>query len=482
VSNLSTNATRGMLWSLGENFGLQGIQLVVSIVLARLLLPANFGLIGILALFIALAQSIPDSGFGSALIQKKDVVHHDTCSVFYFNLSVGLLLTALLWGAAPLFGRFFNEPLLTPLTRFLSLNVIISAIGLVPSALLTKRLDFKVLFRVSLVSAGISGAVGVSMALRGMGVWSLAVQSVLSTLLRATLMFRASGWRPTWDFNRSSLANMFPFGSRMWLSGLLDITFQNIYQPLIGRLYSATSVGYYGRAQTLQDAAVQPAGSALYRVLFPVLVPIQGNRTRLKQAIHKIMTTTVFFHFPLMIGLLAAADPLVRLLLTDRWAPSIPYFQLFCVMGLFFPLSVINVTILIVTGRSDQLFRLEVIKRLISLAAIAITFRWGISALLWGQIASAIAGYLLNSHFCGRPIGYPVLQQMRDFLPFLLMALLMGAGMYWVGTTISSSLPKLLAQLLLGIAIYFAVNLVLGRSTLAEVLRLARQVIGSRQV
>ena len=364
------------------------------------------------------------------MIQKKDASHLDTCSVFYFNLVVGILMTALLYGAAPLISQFYGEPLLTPLTRFLSLNILINAFGLVPSTILTKRIDFKALFKVSLVSMVISGIVGVGLAVKGVGVWSLAVQSVLATLIRAMLLWQASHWRPSLIFSRVSLASLFSFGSRMMLSGLLDTFFLNIYQPLIGKLYSAADVGYYVRAQTLQAAAVQPTGSTLGRVMFPALSPIQDDAARLKRAVRKILTTTLFFQFPLMIGLIVVAGTLITLLLTDRWAPSIKYFQLFCIAGLFYPLHVINLTVLQVIGRSDLFFRLEVVKKALVLLAIAITYRWGITAMLWGQVATAAVAYLLNSYYTNRFIGYSTAQQIRDGLPFLLMSILMGAAWF----------------------------------------------------
>lgn len=479
MSDLATKATRGMFWSLAENFGLQAVQLVVSIVLARLLLPEQFGLIAMLALFMALAQSLLDSGFGSALIQKKEATHVDVCSVFYFNLLVGVLLTALLWAAAPLISRFFSEPLLTPLTRVLSLNIFINAFALAPRVLLTRRMDFKALLKVSFFAVGISGGVAIGLALQGFGVWSLAVQAVLAALLNAVLLWLVSRWRPSLVFSRTALATMFSFGSRMLLSGLLDTFFRNIYPLLIGRLYSAAGVGYYVRAEMLQTSAIQPTGSALGRVLFPALSPIQDDRPRMKNAVQKVLTTTAFFHFPLMIGLIAVADALLRLLLTDRWAPSIPLFQLFCVIGLLYPLHIINLTVLTATGRSDLFLRLEVIKKVLVLLAIAVTYRWGITALLYGQIATSLIAYGLNSYYSGMLIGYPTQRQLRDIAPYLLMALLMGGAMLWVGAAVVPLLPRLLAQTAAGILVYLALGYLLSRSMLVGVLNLARRAVQS---
>jgi teichuronic acid exporter len=477
MSDLQSRTIKGMVWKIIESFGLQSVHFMVTIVLARLLLPEQFGLIGMLALFMALAQSLLDSGFGSALIRKKDASHLDTCSIFYLNLILGILLTALLYGAAPWIARFYNEPLLTSLTRFLSLNILINAFGLVPSAMLTKRMEFKALLMVNMISVIISGAVGMGMALNGMGVWSLAVQSVLNTLLRASLLWLASRWRPSLIFSRIALATMFSFGSRLLLSGLMETFFQNIYNPLIGKVYSATDLGYFTRAQNLHNISIQPEVSALWYVMLPALSPLQDDQARLKQAVQKAMTTAVFFHFPLMIGLIASAPSIIPLLLTDRWAPSIPYFQLFCVAGFLYPMHVLNLIILQVIGRSDLFLRLEVLKKLLIIIGIAVTYRWGITAMLWGQVATSALAYLLNSYYSRHFIGYSTIQQIRDTAPFLFISLMMGAGMYFSFSAVEPALPKLMAQTFIGLSVYFVLIYIFRRLMLFQVLNLARRMV-----
>lgn len=477
ASDISIKATRGLLWSMAENLGLQFVQFVFSILLARLLLPEQFGLIGMLTIFILLAQSLLDSGFGLALIQKKDASHLDACSVFYFNLLIGSMLTITLWLGAPLIARFYAQPLLTQLTRFLSPIIIINAFRLVPTAILTKQMDFRAIFKANLSAVIISGVVGTAMAFLGYGVWSLAAQSMLDLLIRMLFVWRISLWRPAWIFSIPSLKTMFSFGSRMLFSGLLDTFFNNIYQLFIGKVYSSADLGYYARAQGMHSMVVQTTGGALGRVIFPALVPIQDDKPRLKSAYRKIMTTAVFFHFPLIIGLAAVAQPLIILLMTDRWAPSIPYFQLFCLVGLAWPLHVLNLNILQVTGRSDLFFRLEIAKKLLIVLALIITFRFGITGLLYGQIASSIGSYILNSYYSGKLIGYSTAQQIRDVYPFLLMSVVMGILMYFVGDAVHPMFLKLVAQVGTGLALYFIASLFLGQSIIREVFRLFRNVL-----
>lgn len=481
MSELAIKTTKGMFWSLVENFGLQAVQFLVSIILARLLYPEQFGLIGMLALFIGLAQSLVNSGFGSALIQKKDANHLDACSIFYFNLLMSVALTGLLFLCAPLIAQFYGEPILTTLTRLLSLNVIISAFGLVPAVLLIKRMDFKALVKVSFVSVGVSGVLGGALAVNGMGVWSLAIMSLAGTLIRAVLLWHSSRWRPAWAFDLNSLKTMFPFGSRMLVYGLLETFFQNIYYPLFGRFYSAAVVGYYARAQSMQASFVQPSVYALSRVMFPALAPLQDDLVRLRQAYRKIMTTVVFFHFPLMIGLVVVAGPLITLLMTERWAPSIPLFQLLCVEGLLWPLNELNLNSLKAIGRSDLLLRLDVIRRLLIVLAIAGTFSLGISAVLYGQIIVSILVFVLYSHFSGRLIGYSTGPQIRDFYVYLLMALVMGIAMYLVGGAINLPFPKLLVQTAVGVVVYLGLSYLTVRLVLIDLLHLVKNLVREPQ-
>lgn len=477
MSELAVKTTRSLLWSITENLSLQLTQFLVSIVLARLLLPEQFGIIGMLSLFMAVAQSLLDSGFGSALLQKKDANQIDMSSVFYFNLGIGIVLTALLWCLAPWIADFFSEPLLVPLTFLMALNITINAFGLVPVTLLVKRMDFRRLLVINLIAVAAGGVAGILAALAGLGVWSLVIQSMFTALLKTAVAWLASRWAPSLICSISALKTMFGFGSRLLISGLLDTFFQNIYTLFIGKLYSATDLGFFVRAQSMQAMAVQPASSALSRVMLPALAPLQDNEVKLKQAYRKTMTTAVFFHFPLIIGLIVVAEPLIRLLMTERWAPSAPFFQLLCIIGLFWPLHVLNLNVLIVTGRSDLFLRLEIIKRVLVVISIALTYRWGIYALIGGQIVVSLVGYYLNSLYSGELIGYPMREQIGDFYVYLLTAIAMGICMYLVGDTLTSDLFQVLAKSTVGLVVYLGFSYIVSRPILVELVRLTRHMV-----
>ncbi len=470
MMNLRQKSINGMFWTVSERLSVQAVQLLVQILLARLLEPAQFGLIGMLMIFTAVAQSIMDSGFGSALIQKKDADQTDSSSIFFFNLFLGVILALVLYLAAPLIAQFYLQPELIPITRVLSLTLVINAFSLVQTSLLAKKMDFKTQMKISFLAVAASGVIGIIMAYQGFGVWSLVAQMVSKSLFQAIFLWIFNDWRPTAVFNISSLRSMFSFGSKLLVSGLIDTIFRNIYQTFIGKVYSPTDLGFYSKAKSIESAAVQATGSSLGQVLFPSLVHFQEDLEGLKKAYRKTIRLSLFLHFPLMIGLWAIADPLFRLLLTDKWAPSIPYFQLLSIAGTLNPLHVLNLSILKVKGRSDLFLRLEIIKKATVILAIVLTYRHGIIVMLYGQIITSILSYLLNSYYSGHLINYSQWDQIKDLIPSFISAVIMGTAMYLVGLiSIESHLLKILLQAITGILLYYLISLKASSVELGEV-------------
>jgi teichuronic acid exporter len=455
ADSLKSQTIRALSWTFLEFIVARGIQFAIGIVLARLLFPEQFGLIGMLTIFMAVAQSFLDSGFGAALIQKRDPTPTDICSIFYFNIVVGLVAAGILCLAAPLIAAFYNQPILTPLTRALSLTIVINSFALIQSTILTKQINFKTQTKVSMIAGVTSGIIGVILAVMGFGVWSLVVQQISSTLLRTVFLWFVNAWRPALLFSFKSMREMFRFGSRLLASGLLDQIFSNIYLLVIGKLFSAADLGFYTRAKTFQEVPSQSLSSMVGRVIFPVFSTIQDDPARLKRALKRALTILVLVNFPLMIGLALIARPLVLVLITDKWAECIPYLQLLCVAGLLFPLHLMNLNVLAALGRSDLFLRLEIIKKVLVVINIAITWRWGITAMIYGMIVTDVISYYLNSYYTGDLIGYPIREQLRDIFPYLIMAALMGMALYAAGLLpFPNHWSMLFVQITAGIIIY----------------------------
>lgn len=432
MDNLKEKTLTGLFWNLAERVGVRIVQFIPTIILARLLSPEEFGLVGMLIVFILLAQAFLDGGFGTALIQKKDSDFTDECSIFYFNLLIGGLLVFGLYFAAPLIAAFYAQPLLTPLTRWLSLDILLKSSSLLQTTLLIRRLDFKTQLKANLMATLLGGAAGIVAAYAGLGVWSLVIQTLTGSALSSLSLWLMSPWRPGFRFSLRALKSMFVFGSNMLFSSLLSTLFDNLYQIFIGKLFSASSLGYYTRANSLKMMVIDTTSSSFSRVLFPAMASIQDDTERLRQAYRKSVLLITFVHFPLMLGLAATAAPLINFLFSEKWGESVLYFQLMCLATLLYPLHVINLEVLKVKGRSDLFFRLEVIKRTLIIVMILFTVRWGIIAMLIGQIINSMIAYFLNAYFTKRLIGYPIATQLADIAPNLGISVLMAGAMFFL--------------------------------------------------
>jgi O-antigen/teichoic acid export membrane protein len=478
--SLRSQTIRGLFWSFLESAGLKGMQFAVSIVLARILFPEQFGLIGMLAIFIAVAQAFIDSGFGAALIQQREVTAADVSSIFYFNVFIGLVSAGLLCWLAPVIADFYSQPTLTPLTRALSLVLVINSFGMIQGTMFAKQINFKTNTQASLVASGLSGVAGIILAVMGFGVWSLVGQQIVGSLFSTLALWLLSSWRPALVFSFKSLRRMFGFGSKMLISGLLNQIFVNSYLLIIGRLFSATDLGLFTRAKTLGELPTHTLSFMVGRVTFPVFSKIQNDPARLKSSMQKALVFLVMVNFPMMIGLVVIARPLVLLLLTEKWADSIPYFQLFCLVGLIFPLHLINLNLLQALGRSDLFLRLELIKKVLIIINLSITWQWGIAAMICGMIITSLFSFYLNSYYTGTLINYTIREQFSDFAGYLILAVLTAIGVYGVGFFCFPNLwSQLAVQLLMGVLSYIVLCRLFRLSVFMEVWESGRTLFSS---
>lgn len=423
--------------------------------MARLLFPEQFGLIGMITVFIAVAQTFSDSGFGDALIQKREVTIAETCSIFYFGIAVGSAAAGLLCLVAPWISTFYNQPELTPLIRVLSLIIVIESLGRVQDIILTKQIDFKTQMKIGIIALVLSGAIGVVMAIFGFGVWSLVAQQLSRRIIRTCCLWIFNSWRPALIFSFNALRGMFKYGSRLLISALLNRIFENLYYLVIGKLFSARELGLYARGKTMQDLPSATFTQVVTRVTFPVFSSIQDDKARIKKILEKASTNLALVNFPMMIGLAVISRPLVLVLLTEKWAEAIPYMELLCITSLLNPFNWINVNVMMSIGRSDLYLKMGIIQKVLVVISIAITWRYGIIAMIYASIVVSFITYYIYNYYICVLIDYPIMKQSKDVFPYLIFAVIMGIIVYAVGFFPFNKLwYMLLAQIASGIFTY----------------------------
>ena len=449
---LKEKTLAGLLWSSIDNFSHQGITFIVGIVLARLLTPREFGLIGMTTIFIAISQSFIDSGFTQALIRKKNCTQIDYSTVFYFNIVISVLLYIILFTAAGAIGQFFSEPQLKLILQVLGISLIINSFAIIQRARLTKRIDFKLQTKISVLAAIGSGTIGISMAYAGYGVWSLVIKTLAGFTLNSFFLWLWNKWKPSFTFSWHSFSAMFSFGSKLLVSGLINTTYRNIFLLIIGKYFSATDLGFYTRADQFKKLASQNITGVVQRVSYPVLSTIQDDVTRLRFAYQRLIKSTMLITFLLMMGLAAISEALIITLIGEQWLPSVIYLQLLCFAGMFFPLHAINLNMLNVQGRSDLFLRLEIIKKILAAPVIIIGILYGIEVMILGMIFISFIAFFLNSYYSGKNIGYSSLRQIQDILPSFYLAVFVGGVVFLIGKLLNTSFQiTLIIQLFLGL-------------------------------
>lgn len=451
MCSLKKKTISGLIWSFTDSLANQGLTFIIGIILARLLTPKEFGLIGMITIFIAVSESFINSGFSQALIRKNDCTETDLSTTFFFNMAAGILFFILLFITAPLVSSFFKEPQLIILIRVLGAVLIIDAFTIVQRTTLTRRIDFKLQTKVSVISTGFSGIVSISMAFTGFGVWSLVAKTISQRMMNSFLLWLWNKWRPLLVFSRRSFRDLFSFGSKLLASGLIDTIYRNVYYLIIGKYFSAQELGFYTRADHFKDLPSKNINNVISRVSYPVLSQLQDDPVKLKAGYKKIIKSTMFVTFILMTGLAAIAEPLVITLIGEKWRQSIIYLQLLCFVGAMYPLHALNLNMLNVQGRSDLFLKLEIIKKLLAIPTIVIGIICGIQVMIFGMWFNTIFAYYLNSYYSGRFISYSMREQINDIIPSLLTSLFMGIIVFFIGLLLPlGSFLKLVIQVIAG--------------------------------
>lgn len=428
--SLKNKTVKGASWSFVDSIAGQGITFLVGLVLARLLSPEEYGLIGIIIIFIAVFNSIVDSGFSNALIRKNDAKDIDYNTVFITNLILSIVLFGVLYISAPFISKFFNRSELTPLLRVMGSIVIINAFAIIQRTILVKKVDFKTQTKVSLISSIFSGVVGIGMALGGLGVWSLVGQQISRQFLNSAFLWFYSKWYPKLQFSIQSFKELFTFGWKLLVSSLIDTVWREIYQVIIGKCYTPVALGQYTRAQQFASIFSSNLTSVIQRVSFPVLSSVQDDKERLKSGYKRIIKVSILITFVLMLGLAAVAKPLVLTLIGGQWLPCVPFLQVICIQMMLYPLHSLNLNMLQVQGRSDLFLKLEIIKKIIAIGPLLLGIFVNIYWMLSGSVVTGFIAYYLNAYYSGPFLNYSIKEQVKDIIPSFWVAITMAIPVF----------------------------------------------------
>jgi len=475
MPSLSARATYASLWSGLDSAVRTLLTFGITIVLARLLTPAEFGILAMILVFSAIASVIADFGLGTALIQRRNATHLDESTAFFFNVGLSAVLAAGLIVAAPWVARYFAQPVLEPLAWVMAATLIVSALGSIHTTLLTKALTFRPLAFIGFWSSLLSGALAITLAVYGYGVWSLAWQVLAQASITTLLLWIWHPWRPSLSFSAPALKGLLAFGGPFLAARLIDTAYQRAYSVFIGKMFSAADLGFYSRAQSTQQMPASTLTRVLNRVAVPAFSEAAESPARLSAALAKSSRLLMFINLPAMLGLGLTAAPFVELVFGARWLPSAPLLMILCLGGTLWPLQVLNISALIAQGQSALILKLEVVKKSIGILILAITCRWGLEAIAWGQVFAAGIALFINTHYSGRLLQFGTWAQLKALWRVAVAALAMAVAVWGLGAVmVLPPLLRLVAMIAAGVAVYFGTAVLLGEFPLQTL----RQVIG----
>jgi teichuronic acid exporter len=477
--SLKKKALKGVFWSLMKQFGTLGIGFIVTTILARLLLPEEFGLIAMIAIFIGIGNALMNAGLGSSLIRTKNPTQDDYSTVFFFNLFGSLVVYCIVFILAPLVSEFYNQNILTGLIRLYSLTFIINSFSLIQNTRLTKLMDFKKQLIVSIPSLIISGGVGIYLAYNDYGVWSLVWQALTFSLVSSIFLWYWSKWSPSLIFSITKFKYHFNFGYKLTLSSILETLFKNLYFIIIGKYFMVSQVGFYHRAISLQNLPVGSISTVIGNVSYPLFAEMKDDDVRLKNVYKVIMQMIVYILAPTLIVMSVLGEPLFRFLFTEKWLSAVPYFQILTLNGILYPIHAYNLNILKVKGRSDLFLKLEIIKKVLIVCVIVVSFQYGIFGLLYGSVIASIASFFINTHYAGYFIKYTTFDQAKDVLPTLLIAGLIGVLVYFTDLYVKRYIEFDLVRLAIGFFVslitYLPLTYLLKFNSLNELIKIVKR-------
>ena len=476
AESLREKSVRGVAWSAIERFALLGIQFVIQVILARLLTPEDYGIVGMLAVFLAVSQTFIDSGFTNALIQNQQRTEKDFATAFFFNGAISVFCYGILFSCAPFIADFYEMPQLVPVTRVIGLSLIFSALSAVHRTQLTINVDFKTQAKATLSAVILSGVVGVTLAYCGFGVWALVVQTLVNTGLATLFFWGLVRWFPRHFFSMTSFKPMFSFGSKLLAASLLHTVYMNLYPLVVGKFFSATALGYFSRAQQFASLPATTGSGILGRVTFPLLATVQNDNERLSAVYRKYLRVSTGAIAPLMLGLCALTEPIVLILIGEKWLPIVPLMRVLCLAWMVDPIALVNLNLLNVKGRTDLVLRLEVVKKLTATAILFASLPFGLIGLCWGKAIYAQLALLMNTYYTGRFLKMDYWSQMKEVLPIYLLSVVMAGTVFSMTFIFENLWMQIGAGTLSGIFVYGAGAVLFRLDVVEEINHLFRKI------
>ena len=449
------------IWRFAERCGSQIVTFVVSVVLARILAPSDYGTITLVTVFTTILQVFVDSGLGTALVQKKDADDLDFSSVFYFNCALCLVLYLGMFAAAPLIAKFYENTELVPIIRVISLTVVVSGLKNVQQAYVSRNMQFKRFFYSSVGGVVFSAVLGIALAKAGCGVWALVAQQLSNVAINTAILWITVKWRPKKMFSLERLKGLLSFGWKLLVSALLDTGYSNLRNLIIGKVYSTADLAYYDQGDKFPKVIVTNINTSIDSVLLPSMSSEQDDRERVKNMTRRAIKTSTYIMAPLMMGLAFCAKPVVTLVLTEKWLPCVPFLRIFCITYMFWPVHTANLNAIKAMGHSDWFLKLEIIKAVFCLAALLATVNFGVTAIAYSALFTSAASQIINAWPNKKLLGYGYLEQVRDFAPGILLAVAKGVCVYFIGCIPLPTAVTLVIQVVSGAVIYFGASYVL---------------------
>lgn len=460
-SKLKEKVVNGLLWKIGERLGVQGMQFLIQVVLARILLPKDFGNVAIINVFILIATVLIQYGFSTALIQKIDADELDISSAFWVNFAISSLMYILLFICAPLLGTFYNDGALASMLRVQAIILFLGAFSSIQNAILAKEMDFKKSFFINFGGIVAQGVIGIGLAINRAGIWSLVFAQIANSFVIVVLGFIFVSWRPSFSFSYHKVKQLFTFGKNILLASLLETICNNIYSLTIGKVFSKEALGYYNRGQSIPNMLTNTIDGSIQGVLFPALSTYQNDLEQMKRLMRRAIRTSCYLIFPIMGGIIAIANPLISFLLTDKWLPAVPFLQMSCLSMAFYPIHTANLQAINASGKSDIYLKLEVIKKTLLIVILLITLQFNIYIVMAGSVVCSIVSIVINSWPNKRLFNYSIIEQLKDVMPSMVLSTIMCLIISYIEALLNcSAFLSLVVGVLLGVIIYVLGSLI----------------------